>query len=133
MTNRGQSSIKFAGPKAWAEVPKHIKEVAFRKPFSKKLKAHILSEIYEEMPPKTRSNNDSDIAHHNTLENIFLSDDEDNEFLGFDEVDNTALEIISLQGNINNNVRSTDIIDLNDIFQSDSENSDDEFFGFINE
>ena len=41
-TNRGQKSIKFAGPKVWAEIPKHLKEVAFRKPFSRKLKEHIL-------------------------------------------------------------------------------------------
>ena len=35
-TNRGQSSIKYTGPKAWAETPKNIKDIAFRKPFSKK-------------------------------------------------------------------------------------------------
>ena len=46
-TDRGQSSIKFAGPKAWAEVPKEIKDIAFRKPFSKKLKEHILSDLKE--------------------------------------------------------------------------------------
>ena len=52
-TNRGQRSIKFAGPKAWVEVPKQLKEIAFRKPFSKKLKEHILTTIFAEMPRKT--------------------------------------------------------------------------------
>ena len=40
-TNRSQCSIKFSGPKAWAEVPKQFKEIAFRKTFSKKIKEHI--------------------------------------------------------------------------------------------
>ena len=35
-TNRSKGSIKFSGPKAWAKVPKHLKDIAFRKPFTKK-------------------------------------------------------------------------------------------------
>ena len=45
-TNRGQSSIKYTGPKAWAETPKNIKDIAFKKPFSNKLKEHILNIIF---------------------------------------------------------------------------------------
>ena len=37
-TNRSQRSIKFSGPKAWLKVPKHLKEIAFQKPFSKNTK-----------------------------------------------------------------------------------------------
>ena len=54
-TNRGLTSIKYEGPKAWAEVPTIIKEIAYRKPFSKKFKEHILETIYVEMPPKPKS------------------------------------------------------------------------------
>ena len=42
-TNRGQCSIKYSGPKAWAQVPNDYGEIAFRKPFSKKFEEHILS------------------------------------------------------------------------------------------
>ena len=55
-TNRSQRSIKFSGPKAWSDVPKHLKEIAFRKPFSKKHKEHILSQIHVDMPPTSRQN-----------------------------------------------------------------------------
>ena len=41
-TVRGQTSIKYCGPKAWARVPLNIKEIAFRKPFSKNMKELIL-------------------------------------------------------------------------------------------
>ena len=36
ITNRGQKSIKYTGPKVWAEVPALVKDIVFRKPFSKK-------------------------------------------------------------------------------------------------
>ena len=54
-TNRGQKSIKFLGPKAWAEVPNELKEIAFRKPFAKKMKDHILASTHVEMPRETYS------------------------------------------------------------------------------
>ena len=41
-TKRGQSSIKYAGPVVWSQVPKDTKEIAYRKPFSKKMKSHLL-------------------------------------------------------------------------------------------
>ena len=46
-TLRGQSSIKFAGPKAWSRVPVELKNIAFKKPFSKKMKDFILKEQRE--------------------------------------------------------------------------------------
>ena len=58
-TNRGQRSIKYTGPKAWAEVPDTIKEIAFRKPFSKKFKEHLLLISHVEMPAEPVSNNES--------------------------------------------------------------------------
>ena len=83
-TNRGQSSIKFSGPKAWAEVPNDLKEVAFRKPFSKKLKDYILKEIYEELPPTPSRTNTENVLFEG-LRDLFEDDSDLNEtFLGFD-------------------------------------------------
>ena len=81
ITNRGQRSIKYTGPKAWAEVPLLLKDIAFRKPFSKKLKEYILDTIYVDMPPKSThtSNNILDIS----LSVLFASEDEEGEFYGF--------------------------------------------------
>ena len=83
-TNRGQTSIKYGGPKAWVEVPTGIKEIAYRKPFSKKLKEHILDAIYVEMPPKspgillTSSNVCLD-----DLRVLFETETDDEDFEGF--------------------------------------------------
>ena len=83
-TNRGQSSIKFSGPKAWAEVPNDLKEVAFRKPFSKKLKDYILKDIYEELPPTPSRTNTENVLFEG-LRDLFEDDSDLNEtFLGFD-------------------------------------------------
>ena len=81
ITNRGQRSIKYTGPKAWAEVPILLKDIAFRKPFSKKLKEFILDSIHVEMPPKQTSSSNTilDVS----LSALFASDDEDEEFFGF--------------------------------------------------
>ena len=80
-TNRGQGSIKYTGPKAWVEVPLILKDIAFRKPFSKKLKEYILGTIYVDMPPKITpaSGTTLDIS----LSALFASDDEEGEFFGF--------------------------------------------------
>ena len=84
-TNRGQRSIKFSGPKAWVNVPKQLKEIAFRKPFSKSLKEHILDTIYVEMPPKKRPRNheNAEIALLN-LYALFNDENDEGEFFGFD-------------------------------------------------
>ena len=133
-TNRGQTSIKYTGPKAWAEVPKELKDIAFRKPFSKRLKKHILSEIFEDLP-KPKNKNKTDLRdlrlifetededdflgfepEINDLETLFLSDDEDTEFFGFSPVKN----------DLSNS--KTETIDLETLFLSD--NDDTEFLGF---
>ena len=109
-TNRGQSSIKYTGPKAWAEVPKPLKEIAYRKPFSKKFKEHILSLNYEELPPKptrdsTENQGDSQLE---AIRSLFLDEDVINEtFYGFDHFETPDLETIFA-----------------------TESDDDEFFGF---
>ena len=82
-TNRGQCSIKFTGPKGWAEVPNPLKEIAFRKPFSKKLKEHILATIFEEMPPKKKRTKQEDEFEQLNLSTLFETDDENEEFFGF--------------------------------------------------
>ena len=87
-TNRSQKSIKYTGPKAWAEVPKEIKDIAFRKPFSKKCKEHVLKTIFVELPPKSK-----DFLVHDDrcdeLRLLFETDTDDEDFLGFTTSENT--------------------------------------------
>ena len=106
---RGQSSIKFSDPKAWYQIPLHLKEIAFRKPFSQKLKEHLLRILQEKNNrlPKESSfipainqkynntnslksifeQNDDDIIFYGfetrSLEEIFENDGESSEFMGF--------------------------------------------------
>ena len=79
-TNRGQGSIKFSGPKAWADTPKDFKEIPFRKTFTRKMKEHILADIFVELPPETNSTVDNDELD---LFDLFEADDEDFIFEGF--------------------------------------------------
>ena len=112
-TNRAQRSIKFTGPKAWAEVPDECKEIAYKKPFSKKFKEHILQMIYVEMPPVTASITGISETENLDLNMLFETEDDDIEFLGFGR--STA--------NIPNELES---------LLNTTDNSDEEFFGFIN-
>ena len=117
-TNRSQRSIKFSGPKAWSEVPTHLKEIAFRKPFSKSHKEHILKQIYVDMPlerknSKRKNNQDSIFSDAFDLCILFGSDDVNEEFFGFE---------VSVENN------DTTFSDLAQIF-NDS-NSNEEFIGF---
>ena len=80
-TNRSKGSIKFSGPKAWADLPTHLKEIAFRKPFSKKTKDHILTNIYVELP-ESNSFLDMGESAFNELAELFQTDDEF-DFYGF--------------------------------------------------
>ena len=98
-TNRGQNSIKYNGPKAWVEVPTNLKEIAFRKPFSKKLKDHVLEKIHVDMPPnrmRTKKSREND----NCLEDLralFESDDDEEEFFGFYSTKTDDLACIFLE------------------------------------
>ena len=111
-TNRDQTSIKYAGPKAWYDVPNEFKEVAFRKPFSKKMKEHLVNIIVSKSEGKPlityrKFNNDNNLEDLAALAEIFYhSDDEDDEFLGFD------------------------VCNLRAIFNDDDNDQDEEFFGF---
>ena len=108
-TNRGQTSIKFSGPKAWADVPREFKETVFTKPFSKKMKEHLVNILVKKSEGKPlityrKTNNKinldglAEIFHHSynesfdfqgfnvpsNFEAIFNSDSEsDEDFLGF--------------------------------------------------
>ena len=138
-SNRSQGSIKFSGPKAWADVPKHLKDVAFRKPFSKKHKEYILKQTHVEMPPKRRNNTVTEIDEVLNLNILFETDDENDEFFGFDismEVVNRTFSDLrqlfdtsssdeDFAGFSSSDPRNTD---LNVLFLNDS--NTDEFFGF---
>ena len=62
---------------------------------------------------------------YDELKMIFQAEDDHGEFIGFDQSENTISEITFLNEKANQ-------IDLVDIFESDSEDSN-EFFGFTNE
>ena len=61
-----------------------IKEIAYRKPFSKKLKEHILESIYIKMPPKSsgifQTNNNVCL---DDLRILFETETDDEDFEGF--------------------------------------------------
>ena len=128
-TNRGQCSIKFSGPKAWAKVPNEYKEIAFRKPFSKKFKSHILESEFVDLPVKQtkkfQKNRDNILDDFGSL---FESEDEEEEFFGFDnksrEILETECEMDQIIGVDNSNVMDNLAI----IFQEQSD--EEEFFGF---
>ena len=83
-TNRSQRSIKFAGPKAWAEVPNEVKDLAFRKPFSKKLKEYILNASFTEMPPQRSVEFENNEIEFFDLAALFeAEEDSASEFIGF--------------------------------------------------
>ena len=107
-TVRGQTSIKYTGPKAWGEVPKALKDVAFRKPFSKGLKKHILEENFVDLPKQT--NTKGKHKGFEDLKRIFETEDE-NEFFGFES-------------------KTADLDDLRRIFETEDES---DFFGFESE
>ena len=75
----------FFGSKTWLDVPKHLKEIAFRKPFSKEHKKFILDHIHEDMPPEKRRNPGHISNDILDLDSLFASDDEneDEEYFGF--------------------------------------------------
>ena len=140
-TNRGQRSIKYTGPKAWAEVPNQFKEIAFRKPFSKKFKEHILSMNFVEMPPKKRPISSETVFEQFDIYELFLTEDENDDFLGFEvtsanENDHslTLQEIFSKTSDEEEDFLSFKNIstdfhsDLNAIFYDNS--NTEEFFGF---
>ena len=109
---RGQTSIKFAGPKAWNQIPNDLKEIAFRKPFSKQLKKSIITKLKDSaknLPPnsylankKKKNQGTSSSDPHQTLveedptnltsadfelslSSIFLENDDSFTFIGFND------------------------------------------------
>ena len=123
-TMRGKKSIKFSGPKAWADTPKELKEIAFRKPFAKKLKKHILTKTYVEMPPEPNSVSEQNEVTNFELEALFQSDNE-SDFEGFNFTD---LEVLFQSDNDESDFEGFNFLDLDAIFSSDSDNED--FLGF---
>ena len=133
-TNRDQTSIKFTGPKAWKEVPVKLKQIAFRKPFSRKMKEHILSKLLtanKNLPkdsPNPPYENKQGTENFGALRAIFEADDENTVFLGFEnfddlraifEADDQDYVFLGFEKNFD---------DLRAIFESDDENT--VFLGF---
>ncbi len=104
-TNRGQNSIKYSGPKVWSQIPIDNKLIAFKKPFSKNMKSHLLRMVEEKSRnlPITYWKQTTD----DELQNIFESTGNESTFYGFD------------------------FLSLTFLFESDSENST--FLGFPNQ
>ena len=127
-TDRGKKSIKFSGPKAWADVPTDLKEIAFRKPFSKHLKKHILTTTYVDMPQGSNSSLEDDDVEYRELEELFLSDDDESEFKGFDSADSIDLEMLFHSDEDTSNFEGFLSSELGEIFHSASDESD--FEGF---
>ena len=137
-TNRSQCSMKFSGPKAWSEVPKHLKEIAFRKPFSKKHKEYILNQIHVVLPPQKTSNPTKGTDEFFDLNILFETDDENEEFFGFDaSLENPNTTSSELMHIFNTSSSDEDFIgfsnfatnyDLNSLFLNNSNDSD--FYGF---
>ena len=135
-TVRSQNSIKYTGPKAWCDVPKKLKEIAFRKPFSKKMKAHILDTLldkHKDLPTDTfklQNPNQSDTSRQDSfseLRAIFDNDDENFVFYGFETIElaalfadsnNESLEFLGFEGDS----------DINNLFEESL--SAEEFLGF---
>ena len=100
---RGQSSMKFAGPKTWMNVPTKLKEIAFRKPFTKQIKKHILDKLKEStlnLPPNKylADKRKKEKAHFDfpDLALIFGDDELDgSDFIGF----NLPLPVLSNESN----------------------------------
>ena len=81
--------MKFAGPKAWTSVPNDLKEIAYRKPFSKRLKKFILDKQREdnENLPENSYLNEKHTKKKNKMKadyvEMFASDSDEPDFVGF--------------------------------------------------
>ena len=99
--------------------------MAFRKSFSKKLKGHIVSSIYVEMPPEINSVSDRAESAYLEVEELFETDDEDCAFEGFICLE---LEELFQTDDEESDFEGFEITNVNDVFLTDSENED--FLGF---
>ena len=95
-TLRGQSSIKFAGPKAWSKVPVELKNIAFKKTFSKKMKDFILKgqrEANRNLPEnsylkKKKQKAAEEKEKRRQMLDLFNETNEDFILIGFDQEQN---------------------------------------------
>ena len=124
-TVRGQKSIKYSGPIAWRDVPKTVKDIAFRKPFTKKMKQHILDDLLEankNLPVSTFNLNDIlncnsfEDTNFDELQDIFDCTDENITFNGFEL---SGLDIFS-NGN-HNSIDSDSIHNLSSILVDEND------------
>ena len=88
-TARGQTSIRFTGPKAWSQVPLNLKDVAYKIPFAKKMKSFILEtqrNAAKDLPVSSyiKEKRRKAAANYNELKDIFDSSHDDSEFYGFE-------------------------------------------------
>ena len=117
-------SMTVIGPQIWAKVPSHLKELPFRKTFSKQLKDLYLSDL-----PKQRR---TKIIHNiKELRQIFAEDDLDSTFLGFENNNFNGLQAIFEEDDGNVTFYGFEnSISLQNIFDEDDENFT--FYGFEN-
>ena len=123
----GQSSIKFSGPKAWTLISKEVKEIAFRKPFSRRMKNTLLKTLKDKCKNLSITYwKPQDIENSNS-DNQNVSDDSHIDCTLYD-LDNSDM-VEQNENDRENSIHSAEYdLSLLDIFQcSDSES---EFMGF---
>ena len=123
-TNRGQKSIKFTGPKVWSQIPLEIKEIGFRKPFSRGMKNYLLNIIAEKSRNLPVQSKTPPWQIDNELLNIFNTTD-DETFYGFDMLSLTKLFESDLE---TSDFLGFDLLSLTELFQNKT--TDSEFLGF---
>ena len=128
-SNRAQSSIKFSGPRAWAKVPNDLKNISFRKTFTKKMKAHLVDKIRidkvcDSLKKKTHKQNTSLLCDpdYDALSSLFESESDQSDFLGFSNDLDFEYESESEKSDF-----LGAYIDMEVLFATDSDST---FFGF---
>ena len=82
-TKISDKSIKVIGPKIWASIDLDIKDLPFRKTFSKHMKKHIFQDMPSPIPPGKKSSIFRDRKETPASLKEIFENDHDSTFLGF--------------------------------------------------
>ena len=87
ISQKSESSIKVTGPKLWAEIPETLKELPFRKTFSKHLKNMYLDKLPTNKRSKKlnlKKKNSSNDPTDFDLQDLFDETGNEESFYGFE-------------------------------------------------